>query len=111
MPPVKSRDWYGPLIYDGYRDVFYRMFLPAVKLEQDYYDEELNNLNYNRPFAGVMVLDKDLTILTEYMFDEYEVVIDYNFFVGEKGLYLSVNNLLHPDYNEDEFRYLVLSFE
>lgn len=104
-------DRYGPLIYDRYRDVFYRMFLPAVKLEKDYSDEELNNLNYNRPFAGVTVLDKDLTILTEYMFDEYEVVIDYNFFVDEKGLYLSINNLLHPDYNEDEFRYLVLTFE
>ncbi len=103
-------DRYGPLIYDKYRDVFYRIFLPAVKLEKDYSDEELNTLNYNRPFAGVTVLDKDLNILTEYMFDEHEVVTEYNFFVGEKGLYLSMNNLLHPDYNEDEFRYLVFDF-
>ena len=106
-----SYDKYGPMIYDRYRDVFYRIFLPAVNLEKDYSDEELNTLNYNRPFSGVTVLDKDLNILTEYEFDEYEVVVDYNFFVGEKGLYLSINNLLHPDYNEDEFRYLILTVE
>src|SRR5690606_13822059 len=53
-----SYDRYGALIYDRYRDVFYRMFLPAVKWEKDYSDEELNNLNYNRPFAGVMVLNR-----------------------------------------------------
>lgn len=104
-----SYDRYGPLIYDRYRDVFYRMFLPAVKLEKEYTEEELNTLNYNPPFAGVTVLDKDLNVLTEHVFDEHEVVIDYNFFVGEKGLYLSMNNLFHPDYNEDEFRYLVLT--
>jgi hypothetical protein len=102
---------YGPMIYDRYRDVFYRIFLPAVKLERDYSDEELNTLNYNRPFYGISVLDKDLNILTEYKFDENEVIINSNFFVGEKGLYLSINNLLHPDYNEDEFRYLILTVE
>lgn len=106
-----SYDRYGPLIYDRYRDVFYRMFLPAVKLEKDYSDKKLNDLNSNRPYAGVMVLDKDLTILAEYVFNEYEVFIDHNFFVGKKGLYLSGNNLFHPDFNEDEFRYLVLTFE
>jgi hypothetical protein len=58
-----------------------------------------------------MVLDKELNILGEFLFGENEVHSKSNMFVGEKGLYISLNNENHPDFDEDHFRYRVIRFE
>jgi hypothetical protein len=47
----------------------------------------------------------------EITFDTFEVYGGRNYFVREDGLYLSRNNLFHPDYDEGVFRYLVVRFE
>ncbi|SHN04074.1 hypothetical protein SAMN04488057_105390 [Cyclobacterium lianum] len=99
------------MIYDPYRDVFYRLTLPAVEYDPDASDEDLNSLNYYRPYTGILLLDKDLNVMGEHTFGPYEVYAEYNFFVGKEGLYLSRNNLFHPDYDEGVFRYLVVRFE
>lgn len=104
-------DQYGALIYDPFRDVFYRLTTPAVEFDPEASDEDLNNLNYHRPYSGIMVLDKELNVLAEHTFDTFEVYVGNNFFVRKEGLYLSRNNLFHPDYDEGVFRYLVVRFE
>ena len=104
-------DQYGALIYDPFRDVFYRLTTPAVEYDPDASDEDLNRLNYHRPYNSIMVLDKELNVLAEHTFDAFEVYVGSNFFVREDGLYLSRNNLFHADYDEGVFRYLVVRFE
>lgn len=104
-------DRYGSLVYDQYRDVFYRLFLPRIELEENYSVEDIQKLNWSRPYAGIMALDKDLNVLGEHIFERFEVFTEYNYFVGKEGLYLSLNNEFHPDYEEDRFRYMVLKLD
>lgn len=106
-----THDRYGTLLYDQYRDVFYRIFLPGFEPEEDYPIEDLSMLNWSRPYMGVTILDKDLNVLGEHVFDKFEVYSSSNHFVGKKGLYLSMNNLFHPDYDEDRFRYMLMELD
>jgi hypothetical protein len=92
---AKSR--YESLIHDPYRDVFYRFAFPTVVVETD---EELRALRSSPGAFVVMVLDKDLNILTEKRFDG-GTYLPSNFFVGEKGLYLSLNHPNNPENKED----------
>jgi len=71
----------------------------------------LESLYRDRPFTGVMVFDKDLNVLGEHLFDKFQVHTYSNIFVGEEGLYLSLNNENSPDYDEDHLRYMVVKFD
>jgi len=104
-------DRYGFLLYDKYRDVFYRFFLPGIELEDDFPSDKLSQWDNSKPYTGIMILDTDLNIIGEHMFDKFEVHSSFNFLVGKKGLYVSQNNLNHPDYDEDRFRYILLELE
>jgi len=106
-----SHDNYGILLYDKYRDCFYRFFYPGFRDDKDYAIEQLWSLNRDRPFTGVMVLDKELNVLGEHVFDKFQVHASSNVFVGEEGLFLSLNNENSPDYDEDHLRYMVVQFE
>lgn len=101
-------DRYGTLIYDKYREVFYRIFIPGFEPQEDIPIEDLTLLNRFRSKWGIMILDKDLNLMGEHIFDDFEAYSAANFFVGKKGLYLSMNNLFHPDYEEDRFRYMLM---
>lgn len=103
-------DLYGIILYDKYRDCFYRFFYPGFKVEEQFSIEKLWMLNRSRPFTGVMVLDKDLNVMGEHLFDKFQVHTYSNIFVGEEGLYLSLNNENSPDYDEDHLRYMVVKF-
>lgn len=105
-----SHEQYSTFLYDKYRDVFYRFFLPSFS------PEELGEFNYrdlliSRPYLGVMVLDKDLNVIGEHIFDKFHIYTSSNHFVGKEGLYLSLNNLFDPDYDEEKFRYLIFKPE
>ena len=106
-----SHDIYGIVLYDKYRDCFYRFFYPGYTDDEEYPIDKLWMLRNSRPFTGVMVLDKDLNILGEYVFDKFQVHASSNVFVGEEGLYLSLNNKNSPDYDEDHLRYMVVRFD
>lgn len=108
---VLTHDSYGALTYDKYRDVFYRVFIPAFDLDEDYSAEELNRLELSRPYVGIMILDKNLNPLGEHIFEKFEVHSFSNYFVGKKGLYLSSNNSFSEDYDEDKFRYIILELD
>ena len=106
-----SSDRYKSLLYDKYRNVFYRFFLPSFDPEN--LEEEYNHLDleFSRPYSGVMVLDSELNIIGEHIFDKFQVYSLNNHFVGEKGLYISANNPFNPKYNEDMLRYLIFTLE
>lgn len=106
-----SHDLYGIILYDKYRDCFYRFFYPGYTDDEDLSIEKLSNFNRSRPFTGVMVLDKGLNVIGEHVFDKFQVHASSNVFVGEEGLYLSLNNENSPDYDEDHLRYMVVQFD
>ncbi|GAB2992977.1 DUF4221 domain-containing protein [Cyclobacterium sediminis] len=108
---ILNNDLYGIILYDKYRDCFYRFFYPGYTDDEEYAIDKLWMLRNSRPFTGVMVLDKDLNILGEHIFDKFQIHANSNVFVGEEGLYLSLNNKNSPDYDEDHLRYMVVQFE
>lgn len=94
---------YGSLLYDPYREVFYRFCFPEIEIESE---EELEQLRGFAKDFSIMVLDSDLKVLGETRFKGYNYVTE-NVFVAKEGLYMSVN---HPDNldNEEDFLSFVL---
>lgn len=94
---------YEGLIYDRYREVFYRFCFPAIEVESE---EELEQLRGFPKDFSIMILDSDLQVLGETRFKGYNYVTN-NVFVAKEGLYISVN---HPDNydNEEDFLSFVL---
>lgn len=93
---------YGNLIYDKYREVYYRFVYPATELgrERSYMDIYHNG----RKCFSIMILDKDMNVLGETLFPDYT----YNsnlFFIREDGLYLSVSHFKRPDFDENMLRF------
>lgn len=106
-----KHDQYNSLLYDQYRDVFYRLFFPTIEIDQIGEDLNYRDLMISRPYLGVMVLDSELNVIGEHVFDKFQIYTLRNHFVGKKGLYLSMNNLFDPDYDEEMFRYLIFTPE
>ena len=93
---------YGNLLFDKYRNVYYRIAYPETKIEKGVNGLEL--LQYGRKRFSIIILDKDFNIIGETLFPDYT----YNstvMFIREDGLYISDSHYLNPDYNDD-----VLSF-
>ncbi|WP_236613199.1 MULTISPECIES: DUF4221 family protein [Rhodonellum] len=101
---------YETFLYDKYRDIFYRMILPAFPSDQKYDIEKLRLMERSRPVTGIMVLDHELNVLTEHIFGPYEIHSSDNFLVGKDGLYVSTNNMNRPDFSDDQMRYKLLKF-
>lgn len=86
---------YENLIYDVYREVFYRFAYPELEVNTE---EELRALRSNPGPFVVMVFDQDLKLLGEKYFEGGKY-LPMNAFVGKKGLYISTNN---PDNSENK---------
>jgi hypothetical protein len=93
---------YGNLLYDKYRNVYYRLAYPKVELE--------NGINYlqltsqGRKKFSIIILDKEFNIIGETLFPEYA----YNssaLFVHKDGLYICNNHPMNSSFKED-----ILSF-
>lgn len=104
-------DQYETFLYDPYRDVFYRIFLPGYPLEKTFSTDQLRLMERSRPLTGIMVLDKDLNILAEHIFEPFEVHSSDNFLVGKTGLYVSTNNMNRDDFSDDVMSYRLLKLD
>lgn len=102
---AKSR--YESLVYDPYRQVYYRFAYPTVPVESD---DQLRALRTSPGDFVVMVLSEELEVLTERKF-EAGSYLPSNFFVGEKGLYLSINHPDNPANKEDEFAFELIQLK
>lgn len=103
-----THDRYEIILYDRYRDVFYRFFFPGLQAEL--YPLSPRQLLANRPLLGVLVLDKNLDVIGEHIFNSHQVQ-SWNYFVGRKGLYVSTNNPNRDDFDENVLRYDIIRFE
>ncbi len=102
-----ASDSYQLIKYDQYRDVFYRLFFVGVNWED--YNISYRDLFSNRPKVGVMVLDKNLRIIGEHIFEDHYMQ-NWNCFVGKQGLYVSTNNSLRNDFDENYLKYDIIRF-
>ncbi|KEO71647.1 DUF4221 family protein [Anditalea andensis] len=102
-----ASDQYGIIQYDPYRDVFYRFFSPGVDWE-DYNIGHRDLFSY-RPKTGITVLDKNLDVIGEYVFEDFYIEPS-NYFVGKKGLYISTNHPLSEGFDENFMKYDIIQF-
>lgn len=94
---------YENLIYDPYREVFYRFAYPELDVDTE---EEVRALRNNPGPFVVMVFDQDLKLLGEKVFEEGKY-LPMNAFVGINGLYISTNNPDNPKNQEDQMGFEV----
>lgn len=99
---------YEIILRDHYRDVFYRFFFAGIDLEE--FDLSPRNLYGNKPRIGILILDKNLDIIGEHLFEDHAIE-NWNYFVGKKGLYVSTNNPNRDDFDENFLRYDIIRFE
>ncbi len=88
---------YLSIVYDRYRDVYYRFAQQPVKE----YDDEKDNC-YHKPFS-IIILDNSFNIIGEKKMEMEEYINSpYIYFVTKEGLHLC-----HESDNEDEIKFTV----
>ncbi len=90
---------YGNLIYDKYREVYYRFVYLETELEDD--DNYKDIWLLGRTKFSVMILDKDLNLLGETLFPDNTYATNL-LFVREDGLYISTSFVKNPTFSDDE---------
>lgn len=89
---------YGDLIYDPYREVYYRFAYPKTEL-----DSKVNwwgKAVYGRKKFSVIILDKDFRVIGETLFPE-AVYNPFVAFVEREGLYISRDYQMNFEQSED----------
>ena len=99
---------YGNILYDSYRDVYYRITYPKVEIDKQIKPLEL--MDFGRKRFSIMILDHNLDIIGETLFPDNT----YNstlMFVKKDGLYISDSHYLNPNFSDDvlSFRKFVLT--
>lgn len=94
---------YGNLLFDEYRNIYYRIAYPETEVSREVNGLEL--MQYGRKNFSIVILDEDFNIIGETLFPDYT----YNstlMFIREEGLYISDSHYLNPEFSDD-----VLSFQ
>ncbi len=92
-----ASDRYESLLYDPYRQLFYRIAIPQA----DFQDEkELLALRSAPRRFSILVLNRKLEVIAEYLAPD-NTYLPQNIFVGSRGLYLSACHPQNPDNRED----------
>lgn len=93
---------YGGILYDPYREVYYRIAYPATEIGRKLKDREaMELLQFGRKNFSIMILDKDFRLLGETMMPDYT----YNsklMFVRGDGLYISASHPFNENYSDEE---------
>lgn len=104
---IVSKSSYGRLMYDTYRNLYYRFVLigrPFAESE----DFEMTSSRKNR--FSVLVLDNNFEVINEVTFPG-STYFNYSAFVGKKGLYLPKINSYNKNLSEDYITYDIFDFE
>ena len=103
---MKEQAKYSHIMYDKYRDVYYRFVELPYELQRD-------ESPFDEPKArefSVIILDKDFRIIGETKFPGNKYFYKMSF-VGRDGLYISENNLANPDFDEDKLVFACFALE
>jgi hypothetical protein len=104
MQYMNTSSRYDNLIYDAYRNLYYRFAYPTLDLT------DLNEIQRLRTSPGpfvIMVLDDELNVLGETYFEAGRY-LPTNFFIHQDGLYISINHPDNPANEEDMFKFELL---
>ena len=97
---------YHNIMYDKYRDVYYRIVELPYELKQN---ESPFDTPKGREFS-IIIFDKDLNIIGETKFPGNKYLYKMSF-VGRDGLYISENNLANPEFDEDKLVFACFALE
>ena len=92
---------YGNILYDKYRNVYYRIAYP--KTEIDWTKEKVRSmelLEYGGKNFSIIILEKDLNYIGETKFQDYT----YNsklILIMKDGIYISNSHYMNPNFSDD----------
>ncbi|MCZ4238092.1 DUF4221 family protein, partial [Staphylococcus equorum] len=75
--------FYGNLIYDKYRDVYYRFVYPETEVQPN--DNAMDIWQLGRSKFSIMILNKEFEVVGETLFPENTYASNH-FFIREDGL-------------------------
>ena len=97
---------YTHVLYDKYRNVYYRFVELPYELQDD---ESPFEEPKGREFS-VIVFDRNFQIIGETKFPGGKYFYKMSF-VGRDGLYISENNLANPEFDEDKLVFACFKLE
>lgn len=100
---------YGKIVYDKYRDVYYRFAYPSCDAS-DYSGDYVELLRSGRKSFSILILDNQLNVVGETSFPAYTYNPNLSFIL-EDGLYVSLNHIKNPDYSDDILRFQKLELK
>ena len=103
---LKEMGGYLHLMYDKYRDVYYRFVEHPCKLG---FGEYWMNDPKAREFS-IIIFDKDLNIIGETKFPGNKYFNKMSF-IGRDGLYISENNWANPDFDKHKLVFACFKLE
>jgi hypothetical protein len=99
---------YGNLIYDPYREVYYRVARPEASIGEDINPQELKSyqelVECGCKVFSIVILNKNFEVIGETLFPEYTYVSTC-MFVHKEGLYISTSHFKNPNFNENELSF------
>jgi hypothetical protein len=103
--------FYGDLIYDRYRDVYYRIAYPETEMEAEAEGRTYIDIwTTGRKRFSIIILDKDFNIIGETLFSDYKYCSKF-MFVDEDGLYIRSNHIKSPDFDENKLMFTCLELK
>ena len=103
---LKEMGGYLHLMYDKYRDVYYRFVDHPCKLGfGEYYMDEPKAREFS-----IIIFDKDLNIIGETKFPGNKYFNKMSF-IGRDGLYISENNWANPDFDKHKLVFACFKLE
>ena len=96
--------FYGNLIHDPYRNVYYRIAYPETEMEELEIRTYIDIWTTGRKRFSIIVLDKDFNIIGETLFPDYKYC-SMSMFVEEEGLYIRSNHCMDPNFEEDKLMF------
>jgi len=95
---------YGNIVYDKYRNVYYRIVNHGINTDAFSKKEITEIYQSGHPRFSIMILDNDFNIIGETLFPD-SVFINYVMFIDEDGLYISDSHILNPDFDENNLSF------
>lgn len=106
LTKMKENPSYCHIMYDRYRDVYYRFAEMSYELQSN---ESPFDDPKGREFS-IIIFDKDFNIIGETKFPGNKYFYKMSF-VGRDGLYISENNLANPEFDEDKLVFACFKLE
>ena len=101
---------YFAIIYDSFRQVYYRLVLLPGKVNSFPADKGMPNDLISYKIPVIIVLDVNFKKIAEKILPE-DTYMPFDYFVGKEGLYMSVNHDNSEFLEEDKLKFRLLKLE